>query len=263
MNKKLLIFFLCLSFYCQQASAYNQNGANILGGIVGSMIRNSQIAAAQNAWNAYDPYITQCINAHNNPNVRTLISQGVLPSDYRLSPIIQACQQQITMLRQQEASRIANAAAEQANRQAAESAERARIEAQKVADEESEAQRQRVNALFVSFQNKTVDSNDPVAALLNYSMFGSNSGSPDSFWAHNGKSSSIYTMYQKGNTLQEPVENIRDLDIYKINPVRFFVKNDNGSVIILSDGVVFSRCQSCKREDVQSRWISFFSSRDK
>jgi len=227
------------------------------------MIRNSQIAAAQNAWNTYDPYITQCINANNNPNVQTLISQGVLPGDYRLSPIIQACQQQITMQRQQEAARIAGAAAEQANRQAAESAERARIEAQKVADEESEAQRQRVNALFVLFQNKTVDSNDPVAALLNYSIFGSNSGSSDSFWASKSKSSSIYAMYQKGITLQEPVESIREVDIYKIDPSKFFIKDDNGSVVILLDGSVFARCQSCKREDVQSRWMDFFSSRGK
>jgi peptidoglycan hydrolase-like protein with peptidoglycan-binding domain len=164
-----------------------------------------------------------------------------------------------------EAQQQAAAQAEEDRQRAqkeAEDAEQAKLAARKAAEDAIEAQKQRVNASFTAFENKTVAPNDNIAKLLNYSTFGSNNGSADSFWAAKTRQSSVYVLYQKGSNLQTPVDTIKQVDVSKIDPSKFFITEHGEGVSVISDGVTLAECQVCNRRDLQMRWVHFFMHRD-
>jgi len=157
-------------------------------------------------------------------------------------------------------------AAEQAAQQneRTEAAARAAHDAADQAEAESlAAQSQRRAALFIQFQTKTVNPSDRLAALLNYTTFGLNSGTPTSFWAKKDGSNSVYVEFQEGTELAEPVVTVREIDTSRINPANFYVKASDNGVTTSMHGAIFAECSSCDRADIQSRWLDFFSNHQK
>jgi hypothetical protein len=145
-----------------------------------------------------------------------------------------------------------------------ETAARAAREAADVAASESvAAQNQRRSALFVQFQTKAVDPHDRVAALLNYTTYGANSGTATCFWAKKEGSRSVYVEYKEGSALAEPVVSAREIDAAKIDASDFFVKASGSGVSVVMHDKVFAECASCDRASVQSRWIDFFTGAQK
>lgn len=294
----------------QHAFAQYQGYPNPIGSIVGGLLRNAIVSQAQTAWNAYDRNIVACINSSGTTNVPALVNQGVMPTDPRLSPLIQQCQNQIAAQQaqaeqqeqqaaeqQQQAQAAAQQAAQQqAQEQAAEQQAQAQAaqqqaqaqaaqqradalaaqqqaqaqaaqQAQAAADAKLMAEEQatatQVTTLFVAFQNKAVDPSDPTAPLLNYTSFGSDSGSSDDFWARKSASSTTYVEYQKGVTIQEPVEELQELDVSKIDPSKLYIKEQSGAATVIFGSTTFSSCQSCSEKALQARWIAFFQTQSK
>jgi hypothetical protein len=262
-------------------------------------LRNAAISQAQNAWNAYDQAIVGCINSSGTINVPALVNQGILPTDPRLSPLIQQCQNEITAQEAQAQQQQQQAAEQQ--QQAAEQQQQAEAAAQQAAQQQAQAQAAQqqadalaaqqqaqaqaeqqaqaaadaklmaeeqataaqVTTLFLAFQNKEVDPNDRTASLLNYTSFGSDSGSSDVFWVRQNASSTTYVEYQKGVTVQEPEEELQEIDVSKIDPSKLYIQEQSGSPTVLFGSTVFAICQSCSMQSLKSRWIGFFQAQTK
>jgi hypothetical protein len=150
--------------------------------------------------------------------------------------------------------------ADQAKRQEAQ-AEETRELAEKAAEEQAEADRLRISKQFAEFRSKRADPGDKVASLLNFSTFGSNGGTDNSFWARKDEDlRSAYVLYSRGSTLQEPIETSKEVDVEHIDPSRFFIEySKDAGVLIRLDGSVLTSCTACNRNDVQSRWLDYFS----
>jgi flagellar biosynthesis GTPase FlhF len=312
MSRLRLISYALLfaAFSPHHAAAQYQNPQNPIGSIIGGLLRNAAISQAQNAWNAYDQAIVGCINSSGTINVPALVNQGILPTDPRLSPLIQQCQNEIAaqeaqaqqqqqqaaeqqqqaeaasqqaaqaqaqvQAAQQQAAALAaqqqaqaQAAQQQADALAAQQQAQAQAEqqAQAAADAKLMAEEQataaQVTTLFLAFQNKEVDPNDHTASLLNYTSFGSDSGSSDAFWVRQNASSTTYAEYQKGVTVQEPEEELQEIDVSKIDPSKLYIQEQSGSPTVLFGSTVFAICQSCSMQSLKSRWIGFFQAQTK
>ncbi|HEV2353130.1 MAG TPA: hypothetical protein VGR89_02715, partial [Puia sp.] len=118
-----------------------------------------------------------------------------------------------------------------------------------------------IDALWRVFRNKTVNPNDKIAALLNYSSFGSDSGPPDSFWAPKPGIGEVYVEYKKGHHLQEYESAVDTVNLSKIDPAQFFVKEGDDLVEIVAAGKTLFRCSGCNRAELQERWLTYFSGR--
>lgn len=84
-----IVMIVCL-FAMQVAQAHAQS--KIGGSIVGSFFRGIQVSAAASAWKNVDQQTQSCLAGQYNLNASDLVAQGILPSDPRIAPDIQACQ---------------------------------------------------------------------------------------------------------------------------------------------------------------------------
>ncbi len=66
-----------------------------------------QIQRARNAWSHIDPSVVQCIGTETGAGVSPLSSQGIMPNDRRLSPLLQSCRNRIKANQASEAQRAA------------------------------------------------------------------------------------------------------------------------------------------------------------
>jgi hypothetical protein len=84
-----IVMFVCV-FAMPVAGARAQS--NIGGSILGGFFKGIQVSAAASAWKKVDQQTQSCLAGQYNLNASDLVAQGILPSDPRIAPDIQACQ---------------------------------------------------------------------------------------------------------------------------------------------------------------------------
>ena len=79
----------------ESALAQQPNFGNALGGLIGDLARASAKANAQKAWGALSPVMQSCMDRSlsiHRSSTSSLISQGISPSDSRLTQYVDQCQ---------------------------------------------------------------------------------------------------------------------------------------------------------------------------
>lgn len=80
-----------------QAMAQQDNGAAVVGGILGVILGAAMIENAKKGWQQIDPDVRDCVAQQQN--IDALINNGIGPNDSRIAPLVNSCANYVNALR--------------------------------------------------------------------------------------------------------------------------------------------------------------------
>lgn len=127
----LCVALIVAVIVAQPSCARADDAGNLIGGLVGVVLKAAQVEHARKSWAAVDTPIQQCLIDRFQIGPAELARQGISADDNRVVPYIQKCQAVVQEARLQEAREREQREAIERERKAAEQAERERKEARR------------------------------------------------------------------------------------------------------------------------------------
>ena len=158
--------------------------------------------------------------------------------------------EQLSQLNQEKEDR---AAAERIRREDAAAAERIRRE-------DAEREQKLNDEAFESFRVNSRYLEDTTAKLLNFTTFGDELGTTDSFWHAQDGDKKVYLLRKKRAEIYYNTFKEDPIDVSTINPDHFQLKKVGDLQSVEIDGKHFALCP-CAMGSLQPLWIAFFTNK--